>query len=945
LAWLAALVVGLWAGAGLGDDPGGGPAWRRLLARAGALAYFLGLTVLLSLLLGAVLSETALNRPEAFWEGLFNAAAPPLFACLGAWLVAAMLLAWLVKQNLLLVQGALVNRLVRCYLGASQRRAMLPGWPPSRARDARRADPLTGFDPEDDLPLTALRIGEPDPANPPVYQGPYLLITTSLRLPLDSGRPDGEVEPLLLAPGFCGSPAVGYWPRLGGATLTLGAAAALSGAGPRRAGSFHAPLVSAFLQAFTLLRGAWLTNPRYLQRPDLGLWASLVGLLRRAVEPLPLRSQYLRVTDGTRADPLGMYELVRRRCRYLIVFDAGVDADLSCADLGQSLRRCRTDLGVRVELDPAPLRPHGGGQDARWHCALGRVRYDELDPRSEAGTLLYIKPVLTGDEPPDVCNYAARHPDFPHEADGDQLDDGQWESYRVLGLHLAHAIFGKAAAEAHREQAPSAESHRRAANQLFTRLQRQWLPVPPNLGAAYREGVGELIRLQEFLAAAPQLQGLTREFYPELGGRKPRSSRRKAPAASQLDGDPGAELHVVQRMLRVMELAWFDLRLGAYHAHPVNSAWMNLFRRWAAATVFRRFWPLLRGQHSQEFLRFCEQELHLRAAPARAIQLQVDFAHLVEKTLGDLAAEFALEWPGEVASGRGLIDLVTRPDELPPGIGEGAPVWLLVADADAPSLIELKNLAAYVCGIVLLSSPRGLEDSRDPEFELLVWVRGTYRNLGFGRQGLGEPYRALWKALQGRHPQGFTLSVRYPTPEDAGQGDSQRRAQWLSFFRAYGFRPRPPAPPPPGSAERSPESELVLQRRFRPLAVQVYFVGHIESPTRLVKNQPTEMRVQLIAPHDPQPGSAPRSAEFDATDVFDLVVRCPTAILEPSQARLALRGAGSEVVAFRLVPREGSRQEVFVELQLRGRTLYRAQYDVEVLESPDSGAPVGPGGD
>jgi hypothetical protein len=105
------------------------------------------------------------------------------------------------------------------------------------------------------------------------------------------------------------------------------------------------------------------------------------------------------------------------------------------------------------------------------------------------------------------------------------------------------------------------------------------------------------------------------------------------------------------------------------------------------------------------------------------------------------------------------------------------------------------------------------------------------------------------------------------------------------------------------------------------------------------------MRMQLIAPHDPQPGSAPRSAEFDATDVFDLVVRCPTAILEPSQARLALRGAGSEVVAFRLVPREGSRQEVFVELQLRGRTLYRAQYDVEVLESPDSGAPVGPGGD
>ena len=48
--------------------------------------------------------------------------------------------------------------------------------------------------------------------------------------------------------------------------------------------------------------------------------------------------------------------------------------------------------------------------------------------------VFYIKLSLTGHETPDVLNYKAMHPAFPHESTGDQFfDEPQWESYRALG--------------------------------------------------------------------------------------------------------------------------------------------------------------------------------------------------------------------------------------------------------------------------------------------------------------------------------------------------------------------------------------------------------------------------------------------------------------------------------------------------------------------------------
>jgi len=78
------------------------------------------------------------------------------------------------------------------------------------------------------------------------------------------------------------------------------------------------------------------------------------------------------------------------------------------------------------------------------HSAFGTINYSALGGPGTDGSFIYIKPVVSGDEPPDVANYAAAHSEFPHESATDQwFGESQLESYRLLGLHAVEVICGK----------------------------------------------------------------------------------------------------------------------------------------------------------------------------------------------------------------------------------------------------------------------------------------------------------------------------------------------------------------------------------------------------------------------------------------------------------------------------------------------------------------------
>jgi hypothetical protein len=142
--------------------------------------------------------------------------------------------------------------------------------------------------------------------------------------------------------------------------------------------------------------------------------------------------------------------MVRRRCRNILVCDAGADPTYGFHDLGNAIRKIRIDLGIpivftdRVYILPKQPSGQAASHQARY-CAVAEIRYGEVDATGTTGTLIYIKPSITELPPPptpfDVSNYARFSRDFPHESTADQwFDETQFESYRALGEDAVTAI-------------------------------------------------------------------------------------------------------------------------------------------------------------------------------------------------------------------------------------------------------------------------------------------------------------------------------------------------------------------------------------------------------------------------------------------------------------------------------------------------------------------------
>jgi hypothetical protein len=163
-------------------------------------------------------------------------------------------------------------------------------------------------------------------------------------------------------------------------------------------------------------------------------------------------SGFVFLTDGGHVDNLGIYELLRRRCRLIIAIDGEADPDLDAASLVQVERFARIDLNVRIRMDwrPLSIRTRAVSDQMRSkalkaekgpHVALGMIDYPppaDGKIEREKGVLVYIKASLSGDENDYVTAYKAAYPRFPHETTADQLfSEEQFEAYRALGEHIA----------------------------------------------------------------------------------------------------------------------------------------------------------------------------------------------------------------------------------------------------------------------------------------------------------------------------------------------------------------------------------------------------------------------------------------------------------------------------------------------------------------------------
>lgn len=274
-------------------------------------------------------------------------------------------------------------------------------------------------------------------------EAPYHLVNTALNVPASKnpnlrGR---DTDFFMFSKHYSGSRLTGYCRTKDleekAPHINLGTAMAISAAAASP--SMGTMSIKTFTFIMTLLNvrlNYWVPNPN---RKKFVKFTGPKYLLKEAIGAMNEESLKVNLSDGGHIENLGVYELLKRRCRLIIAVDGEADPDMKFKGLATLLRYAKIDMGIDIDIDIDNIRKDTNGiSQQNW--ALGTVYYDEKsgeDGEQETGKLLYIKLSLKGDENLYIKNYRQKKKEFPHQSTADQFfDETQFEAYRALGKKI-----------------------------------------------------------------------------------------------------------------------------------------------------------------------------------------------------------------------------------------------------------------------------------------------------------------------------------------------------------------------------------------------------------------------------------------------------------------------------------------------------------------------------
>ena len=166
--------------------------------------------------------------------------------------------------------------------------------------------------------------------------------------------------------------------------LTLGTAMAISGAAVSPNMGYNSSPGVAFLMTLCNVRlGWWLPNPR-TENCYYWLTGPIVALRPYFMEMFGLTSEterWVYLSDGGHFENLGVYEMVRRRCRVIVVSDASCDPGYKFDDLGNALRKIWIDLGVRIEMNGLDrIKKRFKGRPSARRSLIGQSAASDITP-------------------------------------------------------------------------------------------------------------------------------------------------------------------------------------------------------------------------------------------------------------------------------------------------------------------------------------------------------------------------------------------------------------------------------------------------------------------------------------------------------------------------------------------------------------------------------------
>ena len=289
-----------------------------------------------------------------------------------------------------------------------------------------------------------------------VTAAPYHLVVSCLNLSADTSPKQAtrKTDQFIFSRLYSGSETTGFLEtaRYRAGETKLADAMTISGAAASPAmGSQTFFAQSAAMTLFNVRLGRWMENPAY-KRGTLPRWTFWPWyLLQEILASCDAAKRLVYLSDGGHSgDNLGIYPLLKRRCRLILAVDAEHDPTYSGNSLVEALRQIRIDEGITVDIDLRPLRPGKQTGKSTAHYVSGKIDYprQEIETADGAkvieastGWLIVIKSSLTGDEPEMIANYKRGSEPFPHETTADLFfDDAQFEAYRQLGEHMVDTM-------------------------------------------------------------------------------------------------------------------------------------------------------------------------------------------------------------------------------------------------------------------------------------------------------------------------------------------------------------------------------------------------------------------------------------------------------------------------------------------------------------------------
>ncbi|MBF0284773.1 MAG: hypothetical protein HQL51_09970 [Magnetococcales bacterium] len=275
-------------------------------------------------------------------------------------------------------------------------------------------------------------------------QTPYHLINTTLSVMTSSDakhRGRGG-ENFIFSPLYCGSKATGYRQTKDYADgkFTLATAFTISGAAvdPNTGATRFGPL-ALLMTLFNVRLGYWATNPNRDRNKQSRSSLNWFYLIMREMFQTRMHenASHVHLSDGGHFENLAAYELIRRKCKLIVIGDAGADPKCTYDTLGLLVEKVRVDFGVRITIDTSPMNPRDKKEDrlqrSQSPYVVGTIHYPG-EKGKIPGVLVYLNTVMFDGLPEDINTYKRMNPEFPEQTTADQFfDEVQFDAYRELG--------------------------------------------------------------------------------------------------------------------------------------------------------------------------------------------------------------------------------------------------------------------------------------------------------------------------------------------------------------------------------------------------------------------------------------------------------------------------------------------------------------------------------